>query len=94
MPLFAQPGFVILSTCPAGQTWGETRMSRFAIFTTLPYQDRAIVNLDAIAVVTAKSGSDGIRSAQLQMLDGSRIVTTASLADLEQVLKASPQGPR
>lgn len=68
-------------------------MSRFAVFTTLPYQDRAIVNLDAIAIVTAKSGTDGARSAQLQMVDGSRLVTTASLADLEQALSAIPPGP-
>jgi hypothetical protein len=69
-----------------------TRMSRFAIFTTLPYQDRAIFNIDAIAVVTSKPGADGIRSAQLQMVDGSKIVITATFAELEQVLGATVNG--
>jgi len=65
-------------------------MARFASFTILPYQDRAIVNLDAIALVTSKPGSDGIRSAQLQMLDGCKIVITATIAELEQILCAAP----
>ncbi len=64
-------------------------MSRFTIFTTLPYQDRAIVNIDAIAVVTSKPGADGIRSAQLQMVDGSKLLITATFAELEQTLSAT-----
>ena len=67
-------------------------MPRFVIVTTMPYQERAIVNIDAIAIVTSKAGSDGIRSAQLQMVDGSKIVITASVTDLEQVLGAGPLG--
>jgi hypothetical protein len=68
-------------------------MSRFIIVTTMPYQDRAIVNIDAIAVVTSKPGSDGVRSAQLQMLDGSKIVITATFAEFEQALGAGPLSP-
>ena len=65
-------------------------MPHFVIVTTMPYQERAIVNSDAIAVVTSKPGSDGVRSAQLQMVDGSRIVLTATFAELEQALGAGP----
>lgn len=66
-------------------------MPRFVVITILPYQERAIVNIDAIAIVTSKPGPDGIRSAQLQMVDGSKIVITATFADIEQVLVG--QGP-
>jgi hypothetical protein len=64
-------------------------MSRFAVITTLPYQDRAIVNLDAIALVTTKAGPDGARGTQLQMIDGSKIVTTASLAEMQETLSVA-----
>ena len=67
-------------------------MPRFVVFTTLPYQDRTIINVDAIAIVTSKPGPDGVRSAQLQMLEGSKVVITATIADLERALSACPSG--
>jgi len=77
---------------PTGRHRGGFRVSRFTIVITQPYQERAIVNIDAIAAVTSKTGTDGIRTAQLAMVDGSKIVITASFADLEQALGASPLG--
>jgi len=65
-------------------------MSRFVTITILPYQDRAIVNLDAIAIVTTKSGADGAKGTQLQMLDGSKVVTTVGFAEMQQALSATP----
>jgi hypothetical protein len=58
--------------------------------TALPYQERAIVNLDAIATVLSKTGPDGARTCLLGMVDGSKVVTTNSFADLQQALSANP----
>jgi hypothetical protein len=64
-------------------------MPRFAIVSTRPYQDRAIVNLDNISIITTKAEPDGTRSVQLQMVDGSRLAITASFADIQQALGAT-----
>jgi hypothetical protein len=65
-------------------------MPRFAVVATHPYQDRAIVNLDSIAVVTTKTEPSGGKSLQLQMVDGSKVLINASFADLQHVLNATP----
>jgi hypothetical protein len=64
-------------------------MPHFVTLTILPYQERAIVNLDAVAIVTTKAGPDGARGTQLQMVDGSKVVTTVGFADMQQALSAT-----
>jgi SRSO17 transposase len=64
-------------------------MPRFAIVSTRPYQDRAIINLDNISIITTKTEPDGTKSVQLQMVDGSRLAITASFAEIQQALGAN-----
>jgi hypothetical protein len=65
-------------------------MPRFVVVDTIPYPQRAIVNLDAISVVTIVNERDGSENLTIHMMDGSEIVVRADFADVENGLQATP----
>jgi hypothetical protein len=52
-------------------------MSRFAVVDVLPSEERAIINLDAITIVTVVNEPGGTKKLKIHMADGSAVVVSA-----------------
>jgi hypothetical protein len=65
-------------------------MSRFVVVDILPSQEAAIINLDAISILTVVSEPGGTKNLKIHMLDGADIVIAADFAAVETRLLATP----
>lgn len=63
-------------------------MSSFLVVETLPHRQRAIVNLDSIALVRIAVEQDGGKVTKLRMVDGFELSVTTDFEVLQQKLNA------